>query len=488
MKTQEYIDSIRYALDSHFLPLKNKLFLSFEDKDITDNSNERILQIIWNEQALSTPLKMENGKIVEIISPGTWNLEEGPDFKNAAIKIDNKILTGTIEIHCNSSDWFKHNHHNDKNYDQVILHVVWNDDYKKKEHLPTCLSIKKHLSKSWQTIIKELKIDNYPYAKKVNLGSCSMKWASSNDQQIKKLLQVAGLARFEDKSRRIQRTILAKGADQALYEGIFQALGYKNNKQPFLQLTQALPIKKLQQMQPLVAEATLWGTAGLLPDPTTTNVHPELKEHLQKLWKEWWKLGKKNIKIKWSRKCRPYNTPERRLAAGIVLLNKYSFQPTKYIINNINNTNSEKELHKKLIEILQANSIWNQYAGFAHKIKQPASLLGQSRINDIIINIILPYLYIWSKQNKNIYTKNIQELFLNLPASQSNKLLNEATHRFFMPASRNKILLKKACMQQGLIEIYQNFCLFLCNDCKNCPLLLNFPVEDFQLRNKVYAD
>jgi hypothetical protein len=31
-------------------------------------------------------------------------------------------------LHINSSDWNKHAHSTDKNYDNVILHVVWEDD------------------------------------------------------------------------------------------------------------------------------------------------------------------------------------------------------------------------------------------------------------------------------------------------------------------------------------------------------------------------
>src|SRR5690606_28764969 len=65
---------------------------------------------------------------LEIIHPGQGNVNAGPDFYNAKIKISNTIWAGNVEIHLRSSDWYKHNHNLDKAYDNVILHVVWIND------------------------------------------------------------------------------------------------------------------------------------------------------------------------------------------------------------------------------------------------------------------------------------------------------------------------------------------------------------------------
>jgi uncharacterized protein DUF2851 len=90
---------------------------------------ERLLQFIWqlgyfNKNSLATT----NGQTLQIIFPGNYNTNQGPDFSQARIKIDNTIWAGNIELHVKTSDWEKHRHQGDKNYDSVVLHVVWEDD------------------------------------------------------------------------------------------------------------------------------------------------------------------------------------------------------------------------------------------------------------------------------------------------------------------------------------------------------------------------
>ena len=75
-----------------------------------------------------TSLKSVDLKSVEIIFPGFYNTNSGPDFLNAKIKIEQILWVGNLEIHVKSSDWYVHQHEKDSNYDAVILHVVWEDD------------------------------------------------------------------------------------------------------------------------------------------------------------------------------------------------------------------------------------------------------------------------------------------------------------------------------------------------------------------------
>ena len=91
--------------------------------------NERLLQFIWQFQYFTmTDLLTTAGEPVKIIQPGLHNTNQGPDFSNAKIKIGGTTWAGTVELHVRSSDWEKHEHQHDKNYDNVILHVVWEDD------------------------------------------------------------------------------------------------------------------------------------------------------------------------------------------------------------------------------------------------------------------------------------------------------------------------------------------------------------------------
>jgi len=87
--------------------------------------SEHILQWVWNEQLFETTgLRTECGKNIQIIDPGVLNHSDGPDFKHAKILIDGIEWNGSIELHLVSSGWYQHGHHFDKNYENVILHVV----------------------------------------------------------------------------------------------------------------------------------------------------------------------------------------------------------------------------------------------------------------------------------------------------------------------------------------------------------------------------
>ena len=90
---------------------------------------ERLLQFIWQFQYFNkNELITDADETVQVIFPGKYNTDQGPDFSDAKIKIGKTLWAGTIELHIKTSDWKKHNHQSDKNYNNVILHVVWEED------------------------------------------------------------------------------------------------------------------------------------------------------------------------------------------------------------------------------------------------------------------------------------------------------------------------------------------------------------------------
>lgn len=91
--------------------------------------NERLLQYIWQFQYFNkSELTTTHGEPVQVLYAGTYNTNQGPDFSNAKIKISNTVWAGQIEVHIHASDWHKHNHDASKDYKNVILHVVWDND------------------------------------------------------------------------------------------------------------------------------------------------------------------------------------------------------------------------------------------------------------------------------------------------------------------------------------------------------------------------
>jgi hypothetical protein len=102
---------------------------------------ERLLQYIWQFQYFNkNDLITTAGEELMIIHPGIYNTHQGPDFNEGRIRIGENIWVGNIELHVDASDWHRHQHSNDKNYRNVILHVVWkNDDVDPEHNIPTLI-------------------------------------------------------------------------------------------------------------------------------------------------------------------------------------------------------------------------------------------------------------------------------------------------------------------------------------------------------------
>ncbi len=89
---------------------------------------EEILHTLWaNQEFAQSVLCTDKGLTVKILDPGMLNRLDGPDFLGAKIRIGKIVHHGAVEIHLKSKDWYSHNHHQDSNYDHVILHVVSDD-------------------------------------------------------------------------------------------------------------------------------------------------------------------------------------------------------------------------------------------------------------------------------------------------------------------------------------------------------------------------
>src|SRR6218665_919774 len=107
---------------------KNELATSCSQLKIPPFS-ENLLQFIWQYKLLKPlPLRTVSGNKITLLKTGTRNNDAGPDFFNAQIRVNEIVLAGNIEIHLKTSDWLKHKHQHDKNYDNLILHVVYEHD------------------------------------------------------------------------------------------------------------------------------------------------------------------------------------------------------------------------------------------------------------------------------------------------------------------------------------------------------------------------
>src|SRR5215218_9536631 len=97
---------------------------------------EKLLQFIWQFQYFNrSHVRTTQGEPLTIVFPGRLNSNQGPDFLDAKIRIGETLFAGSVELHLKTSDWLRHGHQQDKNYNNVILHVVLQHDQLFQNHI-----------------------------------------------------------------------------------------------------------------------------------------------------------------------------------------------------------------------------------------------------------------------------------------------------------------------------------------------------------------
>ncbi len=440
------------------------------ERDGAFRFSERFLQILWNERHLLAGLRCEDGRRLQVLSPGLWNAGGGPDFHQAQLLLDGHVVRGDVEVHCASREWERHRHGEDSAYQDVVLHVVWEDNGGTPPQIPV-LVLRKVLLPDWQVFLEMMEASWYSRAREIPAGDCALRWALTEDNEMHGLLRASGLARFSAKGGVFARGAVEIGKEQALYEAIFDCLGYRENRVAFRLLSHQLPLSELKALPDDEArEAVLFGQAGLLPDMTQETLLPEWRVRVRSLWDHWWKYRREVSPLPWSTHAmRPYNTPWRRLAAGISLLQAMEYAPCQWLQRCAASSPNPKEFLRRLTEACLTPEEWHGLRDFTRTIVPPAELLGRTRQTELFANILLPFLFGISGEETQ-EGRLARESWLLLPAGQENRLCREAELRFFQPPSRGRELIRSGAAQQGLLNIYQNFCLALGNDCAACPL------------------
>jgi len=435
--------------------------------------SEQFLQIFWNEQHLHGTLRSVGGRSLEVVSPGTWNVGPGPDFRNAALRLNGELRTGDIEVHRAAQDWYHHGHDRDPAYARVILHVVWEKPAADVPADVPCFHLEPHLSRPWRELIQELQLQAYPYARRVGPGACALRLAATDNVLLVRLLRAAGTARFYEKAEAIYRNSVVKGFGQAVYEEVFAALGYRANQEPLRRLAQTVPLAELREMPDApTRQAALLGTAGLLPDPSRDSVSRRGHPRVRRLWDAWWRLGRTQEALSWARSAlRPFNRPERRIAAGLVWLEQCQYRPELRLLALAREAASPASLLRMLEREFVLSSDWDGEVGFARGLPKPARVLGRSRAADILVNVVLPFLHSFARHREEAdLAERTMQAFLLCRPLQTNRRLTEVTHRLFVPPSRVREAVHRAVEQQGLLEIHRDFCQALQGECARCPL------------------
>lgn len=452
---------------------------------IRENSNntllppvsERQLQCVWADLRWR-PEKLQSyrNEKVTVISPGRWNLEAGPDFLDAVLLIGNeqRRVQGDVEIHIRPSDWTSHAHQADPRYSHVIAHVCFYPGELPMDTLPPGtiqISMGNALRETPYFSFDNIDVTAYPYAivedAQPPCAEILKKWSPD---ECEELLEAAGEERLRLKTARMQFSLQQSDNEQCLYETIMTALGYKKNQKPFQLLAKTLPIEELRNIakgSEIKAYAMLLGVAGLIPNKEL-GYDTETRLFIRELWDQWWKY-----KSSWDDSIipeemwrtdglRPQNHPVRRLAAAAAIFS--NLPPLSDELNNID-INDAGSWIKNTTSLLQASAkfeYWEHRLTFSGKISSHSTvLLGDKRIASIITNVIIPFLAATGH--------NITPLLVQLPADQDNSLVRRTAFNLF-GRDHNPAMYNTGLRQQGLLQIFYDFCLNMRNGCPNCEL------------------
>ena len=433
---------------------------------------EEQLQLSWCRLKHGSSVETVSGSKIVVYSPGAWNLEAGPDFHNAKIAIDGREMTGNVEVHKKSSDWINHGHCKDSRYSDIILHVVAEDD--------TNQNIKRLLPEVPVVIIEpRYSVKRIAPADRIPKGKCQKFFSSLDDIELYRFFRKAGINRFNSKAYYILNSMYEKGVDKAFLEQLFDACGYKQNRSNFRELF--LRVERYDDLNEQETEAVIWGESGLLPDPATTKLDKKMEVFVKSLWRIWWRIRKEPLPdIKWNRSgLRPMNFPERRIAAVTMLMTKMGEFPLMYFANFAKNPSDSPTFSKKIIKSLKcSHPVWDGYINFTSRCATPASVLGESRAADICANVVLPalkaQLILTDKSDSETDSSPTnciaEEAFKAMHSIQSNRMIENASMRWFAPPGRKRNIVKDAASQQGIIHVYRNFCEETCSECELCSL------------------
>ncbi len=414
---------------------------------------EEFLHYLWKFRLFQFPLFTTKNENIEVINTGMHNTDAGSDFIQAKVKIGDTIWVGNIELHVQASDWIKHQHQKDKAYNTTILHVVYSCDtdiYLENGELIPCLELKGKFK-------QELYEKYEGFLKSKKWIPCSGQLAYFPKLNLNALYSRLAIERLEDKTQNILKRLEINKNDweETFYQVLAGGFGLKVNQDIFLQLAESLPLKKVlrQHTKLFQIEALLFGQSGLL------SMHSFVDEYPLNLKKEYSYLANK-YQLKhlpgqlWKYlRLRPPNFPNLRIAQFAALLSSHQNIFSKII---------ETEKIEDLISLFNvcASPYWDNHYVFDTLAKNYPKKLSKERINLLLINVIIPFIFLYGKHRNHDYLVERALSFMDLIPAEKNNMSNSFT--------QEGLVFKSAFQTQALLQLKTNYCDL--KKCFECPI------------------
>ena len=387
--------------------------------------SEDELAEVWEQRAYAAQHLVDCcGRHLRVVFPGRRWGGPGPDFVGAVLaQADGTLVRGDIEVHPRASSWCAHRHARDREYRQVVLHVVQIADTvtldAQHRHVPTV----------------ELEPEPGRGPPRVERAPCVR-----DAPAVLQIVEAAGWERFRARAARFEGDLAAQSADQVVWRGVCEALGFGRNTGPFGQLAEAVPWVQaalvLADRGPVGLAGLLLGTAGLLAEATLPEAHA-------------WRALQRSIGARavllassWDRRqLRAANAPARRcrglaeLAGGWAARRGYG--PAEQVREAVRRAAAVR--WPRLWPLVTA-SPW----------------IGRGRAQVIVVNVLLPFAAAAGMAEAS-------GVFARLPGEPPNRIVRYMAQQLGAPAVR----FRGACHQQGLLQLFKLTC--AARICERCP-------------------
>lgn len=424
---------------------------------------ERLLQYIWQHQYFnSSELRSTSNERIEVIYPGQYNTNQGPDFLEAKIKIGEALWVGHIEIHVLASDWNLHQHSTDKNYANVILHVVLENDVdidissatlELKERIPKLL-----LSKYQQWLNQPASI---PCEKSIHLLP-EISWIAWKERLLVERLQTKTNQIFEFLEQSNNHW------EETFWWLLAKNFGIKVNTVAFERMAHSIPLNILSKHKNQIhqLEAILFGQLGLL-NQSFNESYPILLQKEYEFLRKKYKLTPITESVFFLR-MRPSNFPTIRVAQLAMLIHQSSHLFSK--IKELTEVNDVK----KLLDVI-ANDYWHYHYTFDDIKLYKEKRVGKQMIDTIIINTIVPILFAYGIYYSNDLIKEKAISWLMKLSPEKNEIVKKYLEL--------NIKVESAFDTQALIHLKQHFCIQ--KRCLDCAVGNSILKRDINLPNNI---
>ncbi|MDR0413289.1 MAG: DUF2851 family protein, partial [Dysgonamonadaceae bacterium] len=399
---------------------------------------ETLLRHLWKHKLYAPDaFQTTGGMNLEIINPGTGNMHAGPDFFNAGIKLDGKRWAGNVAIHTRSSDWYKHRHDRNKDYNPVILLVVETVDEK---------DIRDASGRSipqWVLKIPDHIRETHAYLLRKDIATPCLSRINEIPEIYLSDWKTALLTeRLERKTDAIAQLLKDSRDDwnEVFYLTLARHFGFGVHNEAFERLARSLPLKYILKHSSSEAqvEALFLGQAGLLETETITDNYYRFLQREYRFLRRKYRLQPLENPVFNNLRMRPCNVPHIKIVqlAGFARKKQGLFSQ----VLDIKNLKDYPSLFFSGV-----NEYWESHYHFEKESAAKKKGLGLSAINILLINVVVPILFAYGKKKEQaFFTGRAFELLESLKP-ESNYLVN--------PFARAGLTLSNAGDSQALIQL-----------------------------------